>query len=55
MTGAKFLCGMGLGILAGTALGISMAPRKRRIQRAAERAIRTAGEAMEDLTDALGF
>ena len=55
MTGSQFLFGMGLGILAGTALGMSMAPRKKRIQRAAEKAVRTAGEAMEDLTDALGF
>ena len=55
MTGSNFLCGMGLGILAGAALGMSLAPRKKRIQRAAERAIRTAGDAMEDLTDALGF
>ncbi|MCI8594072.1 MAG: hypothetical protein HFF09_02305 [Oscillospiraceae bacterium] len=55
MSYSKFLCGMSLGLMAGAAIGMSMAPRKRRIKRAAEKVVRTAGEAMEDLTDALGF
>ena len=55
MTGSKFLFGMGLGVLVGSALTARLAPRGRRIKRAAERAVRTAGEAMEDLSNALGF
>jgi gas vesicle protein len=55
MTGSHFLLGMGLGVLAGTALGMTMVPKKKKIRRAAEKAMHTASEAMEDLTDALGF
>lgn len=53
-----FLRGVGLGALAGAAiaLGLSMAPKDRTtVKRSARRAARAVGDAVEDMTDALGM
>ncbi len=52
----EFAKGMGLGMLAGAALGAAMMPqRKSSMKRAAEKAMKTMGQAMENLSDEMGF
>lgn len=52
----KFFMGMGLGVLAGTVMGATMAPKKRSsVKKAADKAMRTMDRAMEDLTEKMGF
>lgn len=52
----NFLMGMGLGVLAGTVMGATMAPKKRSsVKKAADKAMKTVDRAMEDLTERMGF
>ena len=55
MTKHEFLRGMGMGMVAGAALGMAMAPKKRKmnLKKAAGRAIQTVGEAVENISDAM--
>jgi len=49
-----FLRGMGLGMAAGAAIGIALAPKKKRtLKRAAGKVLRSAGEAAENLSSAI--
>ncbi len=51
-----FLKGMGLGMVAGAALGAAMMPkRKPNLKRAAGKAMKTVGQVMEDLSADMGF
>jgi len=51
-----FLKGMGLGMVAGAALGAAMMPkRKPSLKRAAGKAMKTVGQVMEDLSGDMGF
>lgn len=51
-----FAMGMTMGLMAGAAMGMMMAPRKKSsVQKAADKAVRTVGEVMENLSDELGL
>lgn len=52
-TTGKFFVGMVTGMMAGTALGMTMAPSKRQIKRAAHMATKRVNEAVENLADAM--
>ena len=52
----NFAKGMGLGMIAGTALGAAMAPKKKtNMKKAAGKAMKTVGQVMENLSDDMGF
>ena len=55
MTKHEFLRGMGMGMVAGAALGMAMAPKRRKmnLKKAANKAIHSVGNAMENMTDAM--
>lgn len=50
-----FLGGVGLGMLAGAALSMAIAPKKKDLKRTARKAMRTMGDLAEDLSDTMGF
>ena len=48
----EFAKGMTMGVMAGAAMGVMLAPRKRtNVKKAAEKAMKTVGQVMEDLSD----
>jgi len=47
--------GIGLGMLAGAALGAAMMPRKASVKKATGKAVKSMGQVMENLSDELGF
>lgn len=49
----KFVLGLGTGMVAGTALGMSMTPSNRKIKRAAHKAAKRVNEAVENLAEAM--
>lgn len=52
----EFAKGITMGVVAGMAVGAMMAPKKKtNVKRAAEKAMRTVGQVMEDLSDEMGF
>ncbi len=52
----EFAKGMGLGMLAGAALGTAMAPRRKSsMKKAAGKAMKTVGQVMENLSDEMKF
>jgi gas vesicle protein len=52
----EFAKGMTMGVMAGVAMGIAMVPRKRtNVKKAAEKAMKTVGQVMEDLSDEMGL
>lgn len=55
MTKHEFMRGMGLGMAAGAALGMALAPKKKKtnLKKAAGRAIKSVGEVVENITDAM--
>ncbi len=58
MTKELFAAGMGLGlgVAAGAALGMAMSgPHKRKLKRAADKAMRAMGEMVEGLSDHMGM
>lgn len=55
MTQHPFLGGVGLGVLAGVAITMTMTPQKNDLKRKARKAMRTVGDLAEDLTDTMGF
>ncbi|MEG0764437.1 MAG: hypothetical protein RR281_00805 [Pseudoflavonifractor sp.] len=56
MTSNQFIAGIGIGALAGTALGMALSTTKKRdIRRAADKAVRAVGEMMENLSETMGM
>ncbi len=56
MTKHQFMSGIGIGAIAGAALGMAMSTSKRReIKRAADKAIKAVGEVMENISDNVGM
>ncbi|MEQ2444789.1 hypothetical protein WMO64_15125 [Pseudoflavonifractor sp. CLA-AP-H29] len=56
MTKHQFIAGIGMGMVAGAALGMAMTgTRKREIKRAADKAIKAVGEVVENLSDTMGM
>lgn len=52
----EFAKGMTMGVAAGMALGMVMFPKKKtNVKRAAEKAMKTVGQVMEDLSDEMGL
>ena len=51
--GGKFMMGMAAGMMAGTVLGMAMAPSHRQIKRAAHQAAKRVNEAVDHFTEAL--
>lgn len=52
----EFAKGMTMGIVAGAAMGMIMAPQKKNsIQKAADKAMKTVGQVMEELSDEIGL
>ena len=47
------MMGMAAGMMAGTVLGMAMAPSHRQIKRAAHQAVKHVNEAVESLADAM--
>ena len=54
MSHSGFFKGIGTGLLVGAAIGMSLAPDKKRRKKILGKAIRTVGEVIEDVTDAIG-
>ncbi len=52
----NFVKGMGLGMLAGTALGAAVAPKKKtNMKKAAGKAMKTVGQVMETISEDMRF
>lgn len=52
----EFAIGMTMGMAAGAALGIMMAPqRKSAVKKAADKAVKTMGEMVETISDEMGL
>ena len=49
----KFIAGMPLGVAAGTARGMTMAPSHRQLKRAARMAAKRVNQAVDNLADAM--
>ena len=51
-----FAIGMTMGLMAGAAVGMMVAPKQKRgLKKAADKAVKTVGEVMEDLSEELGL
>lgn len=51
-----FLKGIGVGMVAGAAVGAALMPKKKTsLKKAAGRAMKTMGQVMEELSDDMGF
>jgi len=56
MTERNFLKGIGLGVMAGAAVGAMMMPRKKtKLKKAAGKAMKTVGHVMEEISDDMGL
>ncbi|MEG1857094.1 MAG: hypothetical protein RR216_00030 [Pseudoflavonifractor sp.] len=56
MTSHQLMTGIGIGVVAGTALGMAMSTTKKRdIRRAADKAVRAVGEMVENLSESMGM
>jgi gas vesicle protein len=55
MTRQQFWQGMGIGIVAGTVVGLAIQPRKKTIKDKASRAMRAMGGAVENNSDSMGM
>jgi gas vesicle protein len=53
MHSGRFILGMATGIMAGAAIGITMAPSHRQLKRAAHIAAKRVNDAVENLADAI--
>lgn len=56
MTQHQFLRGVGIGVVAGAAIGMALAPkRKSALKHTAEKALKTMGEVAENISHAMTF
>lgn len=56
MKDQNFLCGMAMGAVVGTVMGVTMAPRRKsQVRKAADKAMKTVGEVMETLSEEMGL
>ncbi len=59
MCSQSFVCGVGLGMVAGAAAVMTMMPnampKRKKVKRAAEKAMHTIGEAVENFTDSISM
>ena len=54
MNNMDFAKGMGIGVVAGATLGMVVAPKKKGGRSLAGKALKVAGEIVENITDAMG-
>ena|GEM_PF-781241 len=55
MTDMRFVRGVCIGLIAGAAVGATLMPRRKNNKNVASKALRTAGEVLEQITDAIGL
>ena len=56
MKDQDFLWGMAMGAVAGTVMGATLAPRRKsQVKKAADKALKTVGEVMENLSEEMGL
>lgn len=56
MKDQDFLCGMAMGAMVGAVMGAALAPRRKsQVKKAADKAMRTVGEVMENLSEEMGL
>ncbi len=56
MKDQDFLYGMAMGAVVGTVVGATMMPRRKsQVKRAADKAMKTVGEVMENLSEEMGL
>ncbi len=55
MKNSDFVKGLGLGMVAGASIGMAIAPKKKRSKSVAGKALRTAGDIVENVSSALGM
>lgn len=56
MKDQNFLYGMAMGAVVGTVVGATMMPRRKsQVKRAADKAMKTVGEVMENLSEEMGL
>lgn len=56
MKDQDFICGMAMGAVVGTVIGATMMPRRKsQVKRAADKAMKTVGEVMENLSEEMGL
>lgn len=55
MTRQQFWQGMGIGLVAGTVVGMTMQPRKKTMKDKANKAMRAVGGAMGNISDSMGM
>ena len=55
MRSMDLIKGIGIGMVAGAALGAAMRPKKRKMKSVAGRALRSAGEIAENISNVMGM
>lgn len=56
MKDQDFLYGMAMGAVVGTVMGATLAPRRKsQVKKAADKAMKTVGEVMENLSEEIGL
>jgi len=55
MTDMRFVKGMCVGIVAGAAVGAAFMPKRKNGRNVAGKALKTAGEILDQITDAIGI
>ncbi len=53
MNTQNFMLGMGLGVMAGAAAAMTMMPQQKKVKKAAEKAVRSMGDAVQNFTQSL--
>lgn len=56
MKDRDFLCGMAMGATVGAMMGVMLMPKKKsKVQKAADKAMKTMGEVIENLSEEMGL
>ena len=55
MSDMRFVRGMCVGLVAGAAVGVALMPKKKNGKNVAGKALKTAGEKLDQITDAIGL
>ena len=55
MNSMDFIKGMGIGLVAGAVVGMAVTPKKKNMKSVTGKALKTAGEIVENISDAIGL
>ena len=55
MRNMDFIKGLGVGVIAGATIGMAVVPKKKTSKSVAGKALRAAGDIVENITDAMGL